>query len=96
MEAVTVAIEGKFGKDGARDIDLVVHSFYVGHPSPCVVIEDGVNRGLIGGQVDTLDEIFQLELSRHPGYIVKERSDVVLIKNSQTEKTDPDKEQQPE
>lgn len=74
----------------------MVHSFYAGHPSPCVVIEDGVTRGLIGGRIDTLDEIFQLELSRYPGYIVKERSDVVLIKNSQTEKTNPDEVQQPE
>jgi hypothetical protein len=85
MENVTVGIRGKLTRDGASEIDLLVHSYYLGRSSPCVVIENWVNRGLIGGHIENLDEIFQLEVAKHPGYIVQDRMTLVA-----TTDTDPD------
>jgi hypothetical protein len=43
------------------------------------VIEDWVNRGLIGGSIQSVEEIFQLEVAKHPGYVVKERQELVAV-----------------
>lgn len=74
---IIIGIHAKLTKDGAKDIDLLVHSYYVGRPSPCVVITDWSKRSGIGGSIDSLDQIFDLEVSKHPGYIVKERANIV-------------------
>jgi hypothetical protein len=79
-----VAIRGRLVKEGENDVNVFVHSYYVGRPSPCVIIENGVNLGLIDGHIEDVDEIFQYELARHPGYCVKERIDVVAVLNPGT------------
>ena len=73
MVNVPVAVRGKLRKAGAPEIDLLVHSYYIGHTSPCVVVNDCANWGLIGGHVESLHEIFELEAGKHPGYDVQER-----------------------
>jgi len=73
MQKTTVGILGKIKKNGAADITLLVHSYYVGRPSPCAVIEDGVNLGLTGGHIDSLDQMLQIAVDKHPGYTVQER-----------------------
>ncbi len=77
METVFVGIHGRLVNDGEKDIDVVVHSYYLGRPSPCVVIEDRVNMGLIGGHIESLEQIFQGRIAEHPGYVVRERHDLV-------------------
>jgi hypothetical protein len=77
MKTVTVGIHAKLAKDGAEDIDLLVHSYYIGRPSPCVVIVDWVNKGMIGGHIESVEEIFQLQLAKHPGYTIKNRQDMI-------------------
>jgi len=72
MKQVVVGIRGKLAKDGEKDIDLLVHSYYVGRPSPCVVMEDWVNRGVIGGSIESVEQIFQLQIAKHSGYVLKE------------------------
>ncbi len=81
MQDVTVGIRAKLTRDGADEIDLLVHSYYLGRSSPCVVVKNWANRGLIGGHVESLDEIFQLELAKHPGYIVQDRMTLVARAN---------------
>ena len=72
MQKITVGILAKLTKDGAKDISLLVHSYYLGRPSPCVVIEDGLGLGLTGGHIESIEQIFQIVVSNHPGYIVRE------------------------
>jgi hypothetical protein len=79
MKQVIVGIRGTLSKDGAKDIDLLVHSYYVGRSSPCVVIEDWVNKGLIGGAINSIEQIFQLEIASHPGYVVMVRQDLIAV-----------------
>jgi len=74
---VIIGIHAKLTKEGAKDIDLLVHSYYVGRPSPCVVITDWSTRSGIGGSIGSLDQIFDLELAKYPGYTVKERANII-------------------
>lgn len=73
-----VGIHPKLVKEGEKDIDLVVHSFYRGRPSPCVVIENYGIENVIGGNIDNLEQMFQQQVSMYPGFIVKERSDITV------------------
>ncbi len=72
MNEITVCIHGKLAKRGAEDVELVVHSYYVGRPSPCVVIENWMDQYLVGGGIDSVEQIFMYVAARHPGYILKE------------------------
>jgi hypothetical protein len=65
-----VGVQTALKKDRAKDIDLVVHQLYAGQSSPCVVIKDGDRRG-IGRNIETIEEIFELEVGKHPGYTVQ-------------------------
>jgi hypothetical protein len=78
MGEVLIGIDAKLTKQGAEAIDLLVHSCYLGRPSPCAVVTDSV-RHVIGGSIDSLEQIFAQELARHPGYIVKERANLLAI-----------------
>jgi len=71
MPTITVGFLATLTKNGAQDITLLVHSYYLGRPSPCVTIEDGVNLSLTGGHPDPLDLTFQIAVDRHPGYTVQ-------------------------
>ena len=58
MGQIIIGIHAKLTKDGEKDIDLLVHSHYIGRSSPCVVITDWSTRSDIGGSIDSLDQIF--------------------------------------
>ena len=79
MRQVIIGTRATLAKDGAKDIDLLVHSYYVGRPSPCVVIEDWVNKGVIGGAIGSIEQIFQWEIANHPGYVVKARQELIAV-----------------
>jgi hypothetical protein len=87
MGEIIVGIHGRLVRDGGKDVDLLVHSYYLGRPSPYYVIEDWVNRGLVGGPNESLEEIFQLQVVKHPGYSVKECINLVAMKESMNEVT---------
>ena len=78
MGEILIGIDAKLTKQGADDIDLLVHSYYLGRPSPCVVVTDTV-RHVIGGSINSLDQIFAHEVAQHPGYTVKERANLLAI-----------------
>ncbi len=88
MEQIIIGIHAKLTKNGEKDIDLLVHSYYIGRPSPCVVITDWSTQNGIGGPIDSLDQIFDLEVAKHPGYSVKERVNLVAIKNPESGRAD--------
>ena len=79
MGQIIIGIHAKLTKDGEKDIDLLVHSHHIGRPSPCVVITDWSTRTDIGGCIDSLDQIFDEEVAKHPGYTIKERVNLVAI-----------------
>jgi hypothetical protein len=66
-----VLIRAKLTKEGSKEIDLVVHRFWVEHASPCCVIEDGVSLGLIGGHIRSLEEVLQDSVNKHPGFMAQ-------------------------
>ena len=76
MGEILVGINAKLTKQGAANIDLLVHSYYLGRPSPCVVVTNSV-RHVIGGSINSLDQIFAQEVAQHPGYAVKERANLL-------------------
>jgi len=74
VRTVVVGVHGLLCATGADDIELLVHGHSVGNPSPCHVLEDRVHRGMIAGtSIRSLDEIFDLQAAKHPGFRVKER-----------------------
>jgi hypothetical protein len=73
MHKITFGILARLTKDGAKDIDLLVFTYYLGRSSPCVTIEDGVNLGLTGGHIESLDQVVQIAVDKHPGYVVQQR-----------------------
>jgi len=85
MKEVIVGVHRKLVKDGAKDIDLVVHRYYINQSSPCVVIEDWADPRVIGGHIETVEEILKLEVAKHPGYVVKDRSDFVMSEKVESE-----------
>jgi len=66
----TLRIRTKLTKEGGKDIDLVVESYWFEQPSPCYVIENGARR-LVGGHVGCLEEVFQESVNEYPGYMVQ-------------------------
>lgn len=78
MQQILVAIDAKLTKLGAKDIDLLVHSYWLGKPSPCVVVTDSM-RHIIGGAIDSLDQMFASQVAMHAGYSVKERAHIFAI-----------------
>src|SRR5260370_24624518 len=75
MSKITVGIHAVLKKDEAKDIDLVVHQYYVGQPSPCVVIRDGDRWG-VGGNIETIEEILEFEISKNSGYTVQQSAPI--------------------
>lgn len=78
MRKALVAILGKLTNEASNDIDLVVHSYRLGSPSPCIVIEDFSAPKGIGGSIQSLDQIFGREVANHPGYVVKHRVELFV------------------
>jgi hypothetical protein len=85
MQKITVGILAKLTKDGAKDIILLVHSYYLGRPSPCVVIEDWVSAIPTGGHIDSLEQILQNAVNKHPGYIIREGERITLEMETQNQ-----------
>src|SRR5579859_6413649 len=77
MAGTTVAISCTLANGDANDINLMVHRLYTEQSSPCIVIENGDRRG-IGGHIESVEEILESELAKHPGYTVKDRTNVVM------------------
>jgi hypothetical protein len=74
VRKVVLGVYGTLCATGADDIELIVHSHAVGSPSPCHVLEDRVYRGMIAGtSIRSLDEVFDRQAAKHPGFRVKER-----------------------
>lgn len=74
MRKVILGVHGVLCAAGANDIELLVHSHRVGSPSPCHVLEDRIHRGMIAGSsIQNLDEVFDRQAAKHPGFRVKER-----------------------
>jgi hypothetical protein len=73
MHKITFGILARLTKDGAKDIHLLVYTYYFGRSSPCVTIEDGVNLGLTGGHIDSLEQVVRIAVDKHPGYVVQQR-----------------------
>jgi hypothetical protein len=73
MQDVVIGVQGTV-TDGARDIELLVHSHNVGNPSPCHVYENGIYQEMIGGSISSLDQIFEFEAAKHQGFEVKRRA----------------------
>lgn len=87
MQKVVLGVHGVLCATGANDIELLVHSHSVGSPSPCHVLEDRIDRGMIAGcSIRSLDEVFDRQVAKHPGFRVKERRYFVTqIKKEGTE-----------
>jgi len=74
VRKVVLGVHGTLCATGADDIELLVHSHSVGSASPCHVLEDRVHQGMIAGTaIRSLDEVFDLQAAKHPGFRVKER-----------------------
>jgi hypothetical protein len=74
VRTVVLGVHGLLCATGADDIELLVHSHSVGRPSPCHVLEDRIYRGTIAGcSIRSLDEVFDRQVAKHPGFRVKER-----------------------
>ena len=71
MSRILVSIRGRLEKPGEKEIDLEVSSYRLGSPSPFYVSEDGA-RILVGGDCESLQRQFQIEVAKHPGYVVRE------------------------
>ena len=88
MGAVLVAIHSTLTGTGGKDVDLLIYSHNVGNPSPCAVFKNGFYEGSIGGSIDHLDQILQLELNKHPGYSIKERTSIIALTNPAPDKSE--------
>ena len=88
MRKVVLGVHGTLCATGADDIELLVHSHSVGSPSPCHVLEDRVYRGMVAGSaIRSLDEVFDLQAAKHPGFTVKKRRYFVTQIQDKEEKT---------
>jgi len=79
MAETVVYINCKLVRDGAKDIDLTVHSYLVGRPSHCIVIIEDGNGRLIGGDLESVEQSFQDQVANHPGYVVKGQWNIIAI-----------------
>ncbi len=89
MAKIVIGIHAKLTKNGDGDIDLLVHSDHIGSPSPCVVIIDFADRKVIGGTINSLDEIFDQEVAKHSGYVVTARANLVATVKPESSKEEP-------
>lgn len=91
MRKVVLGVHGVLCATGANDIELLVHSHNVGSPSPCHVLEDRVYCGMIaGGSIRSLDEVFDRQAAKHPGFRIKERRYFITqIREEQAETGNP-------
>lgn len=78
MQETTVGVHAKLTKDGAKEVDLLVHSCFFGRPSPCRVVVDWVEQSVTGGSIESLEQMFQYEVAKFPGYVVQDRCAIVM------------------
>jgi hypothetical protein len=75
MPKITVGIQAVLKKEGAKDINLIIHRYYVGQPSSCVVVKDAERWG-VGGHIETIEEVLDDEVGKHPGYTVRRSASI--------------------
>ncbi len=56
-------------------MDLLVHQYRVGSVSPCLVQIDREGGALIGGDIESVEQLFELRLAQYSSYSVTERED---------------------
>jgi hypothetical protein len=79
MKSKVIWRSGKLVRDGAKDIYVTVHRHLSGcNPSLCNVIEDG-NGMVIGGDTGSVEQMFDDQVAKHPGYIVTQRRDFLAV-----------------
>jgi hypothetical protein len=72
-----ISIQGRMS-DGTNVIDLHVHRVHADQSSPCIVRDDRQSL-LIGGTIrESIEKMFQLEISKHPGYVLQPASIVAI------------------
>jgi hypothetical protein len=77
---IIIGIHGKLVREGSTDIDLLVHCHHDnGSPSPYVVITNFGQPQIIGGAVTSLEQAFDAEVAKHPGYTVQQRCYLVTL-----------------
>lgn len=88
VRKIVLGVHGLLCATGADDIELLVHSQNVGSPSPCHVLEDRIHQGTIAGSsIRSLDEVFDRQAAKHPGFRVKERRYFVTTLKDREKKT---------
>lgn len=64
-----IAIRCELVKEGEPKRDLLVYRYNERQPSPCVVAANGF-RTVIGGHIESVEQIYNQELAKRPGYCV--------------------------
>ncbi len=62
-----IAIQCELVKEGELKRDLLVYRYNERRPSPCVVASNGF-RAVIGGHIQSVEQIYDQELAEWPGY----------------------------
>ncbi len=78
MTNSVVYICSRLTKNGADDITLSVQRDLMGRPSPCLVTENGKST-MIGGDIESLEEMFQYQVNLHHGHGVKWREEFSVV-----------------
>ena len=81
MQDTQIGIQGNLVNVQGHNIDLIVYSLNLGHPSPYAVIENGEHLDIVGGYCKSLDDAFKQISNRHHGYQIKNRASICLATN---------------
>ena len=85
---VIIGIHARLTKDGAEDIDLLVHALHDdGSPSPYIVFTNFV-REEFGGSNSSLEQAFNDEVAKHSGYVVGARSVIIQVSRTRGNRAD--------
>lgn len=78
MENTIIAIRAKVTERFGKETDLLIHRLREESASPCVVVENGVRR-IIGGHIETIEEMLRIVTAEHPGCVLTDRCDLVKL-----------------
>jgi hypothetical protein len=78
MEKVIIAIHAKLSEPGGKDTDLLIHRLREGAASPCAIVEDGERR-VVGGHIESIEDMLPYAIARHPGSVLRNRFDLVKV-----------------
>lgn len=77
MDIIAIRAKVTETKSG-KGTDLLIHWLREGSASPCVIVEDGEPR-LIGGHIETIEEMLPIVMAEHPGCVLTDRCDLVKL-----------------